>query len=241
MATKLDILAVGAHPDDVELCVGGTLALQARAGCKIGILHLTSGEAGTRGTRDQRRREAEKAAEVLGAEHVEFLDFGDGSLRHGAEEEDALIECIRRLRPEIVLGPAPIDRHPDHTRAHLLLRDAAFYAGLTRRGAGEPHRPGAVFSFMQHYQFEPAFLVDVSETWDVKIEALKAYESQLYSPDRDDDGPETKVSSPEFWAAIEGRGAHFGLMINAAYAEPFWSPSPLAVADVMSLLPGGIR
>jgi bacillithiol biosynthesis deacetylase BshB1 len=241
MATKLDILAVGAHPDDVELCVGGTLALQAQAGCKVGILHLTSGEAGTRGTPEKRRQEAEKAAEILGVEHVEFLDFGDGSFRTGEAEEDILIECLRRLRPELVIGPAPTDRHPDHTRAHLLVRDAAFYAGLARRGSGEPHRPAAVFSFMQHYQFDPAFLVDVSATWAVKIAALHAYESQLYSPDRDDDGPETKVSSPEFWAAIEGRGAHFGLMINAAYAEPFWSPTPLAVDDLMALLPGGIR
>lgn len=241
MTTKLDILAIGAHPDDVELCCGGTLALEARAGHKVGILHLTSGEAGTRGTPETRRKEAEKAAEILGAVHVEFLDLRDGALRTGEAEEDELIECIRRLRPELILGPPPTDRHPDHSRAHVLVRDAAFYAGLARRGAGEPHRPAAVFSFMQHYHFKPTFLVDCSETWETKVEALSAYESQLYSPDGNNDGPQTKISSPEFRAAIDGRGAHFGLVHSAAFAEPFWSPTPVAVSDPMMLLPKGIR
>jgi len=241
MTTKLDILAVGAHPDDVELCVGGTLALEARKGRRIGILHLTSGEAGTRGSAEQRRSEAERAAEILGAAHVEFLDFGDGAFRTGEAEEEALIECLRRLRPELVLSPTPADRHPDHARAHALVRDAAFYAGLARRGMGEPYRPAAVFSYMQHHHFEPSFLVDVSETWDTKIEAIEAYESQLYTPGGDNEGPQTKISTPEFRASIDGRGAHFGLLINVGFAEPFWSPTPLAVADPMWLLPGGIR
>jgi len=232
---KLDILAIGAHPDDVELGCGGTVALCTEQGRKVGILHLTRGESGTRGTPEEREAEARKAAEALGVAAVEFLDCGDGVLRTGKAEEDALIEVLRRLRPEIVLGPAPADRHPDHGRAHRLVADACFYAGLRRRGEGEAHRPRAVFSYMQHDPFEPAFIVDVTGTWERKIESLAAYDSQLYRPGDDRNEPKTKVSSPEFSRAMEGRARHFGLMINATYGEPFWSPLPIAVSDVFAL------
>ncbi len=238
---KLDALAVGSHPDDVELSCGGTVALLAAAGRKVGILHLTRGERGTRGTPEEREVEAERAAEALGAAEVAFLDCGDGALRHGEAEEDALIEVLRDWRPEIVLGPPASDRHPDHGRAHRLVADAAFYAGLARRSSGPPHRPGAVFSYMQHDPFEPSFIVDVTPVWDKKVAALAAYDSQLYRPDDDRGEPMTKVSSPEYFMAIEGRARHFGQMIGAAFGEPFHSRLPLAVGDVMDLLPGGLR
>ena len=119
----------------MELACGGTLAKLARAGRRVGILHLTRGEAGTRGTAEERRREAEAAAAALGAVELVFLDCGDGALRHGPAEEDALIAELRRLRPELVLGPPREDRHPDHGRAHRLVADACFYSGLARRGA----------------------------------------------------------------------------------------------------------
>ncbi len=238
---KLDVLAVGTHPDDVELSCGGTVALLAEQGRKVGILHLTRGERGTRGTVAEREVEAQRAAEALGAVEMAFLDCGDGALRRGEAEEDALIEVLRDWRPEILLGPPASDRHPDHGRAHQLVADAAFYAGLARRGSGQPHRPGAVFSYMQHDPFEPAFIVDVTSVWDQKIAALAAYDSQLYQPDADRGEPMTRVSSPEYYLAIEGRARHFGQMIGAAYGEPFWSRLPLAVRDVMDLLPGGLR
>ncbi len=238
---KLDVLAVGTHPDDVELSCGGTVALLAEQGRKVGILHLTRGERGTRGTVAEREVEAQRAAEALGAVEMAFLDCGDGALRRGEAEEDALIEVLRDWRPEILLGPPASDRHPDHGRAHRLVADAAFYAGLARRGSGQPHRPGAVFSYMQHDPFEPAFIVDVTSVWDQKIAALAAYDSQLYQPDADRGEPMTRVSSPEYYLAIEGRARHFGQMIGAAYGEPFWSRLPLAVRDVMDLLPGGLR
>jgi len=238
---KLDVLAVGSHPDDVELGCGGTLALLARRGAKVGILHLTRGEAGTRGTVEERRQEAEAAAGILGATILEFMDCGDGELRHGRPEEDELIGHLRRWRPDLVLAPTLSDRHPDHARAHRLVLDSCFYAGLARRSDGEPHRPAAVFSYMQHDPFEPSFIVDVSTVWEVKLEALAAYRSQLFQVGESRDEPVTKVASPEFRQAMEGRGHHYGLLVNAAYGEPFWSRLPLAVSDPLQLLPGGLR
>lgn len=240
----VDVLAIGAHPDDVELGCGATLAQLAAAGRRVGILHLTRGEAGTRGTPEQRRREAERAAEILGAVDLSILDCGDGSLRTGPAEEDALIAEIRRLRPELVFAPTPADRHPDHGRSHRLTVDACFYAGLARRGAGTPHRPGAIFTYMQHDLFEPLFVVDVTATWAKKMAALDAYDSQIHKLGEDsgvDGGPATKVASREFRLAVEGRARHFGLLIGAELGEAFGSPRPLAVADPWQLLPTGLR
>jgi bacillithiol biosynthesis deacetylase BshB1 len=283
--SQLDVLAIGPHPDDVELACGGTLALAARQGRRVGILHLTRGERGTRGTSEQRLAEAEQAAAALGAVELAFLDFGDGALRCGHAEEDALIEVLRTWRPELVLGPPPRDRHPDHERGHRLVAAAAFYSGLAARGdrAMATHRPAAVFSYMQHHSFEPSFIVDVTATWEAKMKALAAYRSQLYQPasgagraaggGAESDavpeaggagtganaaageaagggsdaggggggGPVTKVSSREFRLAVEGRARHFGQLIGAELGEPFYSPLPLAVADLMAVLAGGLR
>jgi bacillithiol biosynthesis deacetylase BshB1 len=288
LSAPLDVLAIGAHPDDAELGCGGTLALLARAGKRVGLLHLTGGEAGTRGSAGERRREAERSAEILGAVELAFLDCGDGALRRGEAEEDALIAELRRLRPELLFAPAPDDRHPDHGRAHRLVVDAAFYAGLRRRGSGTPHRPGGVFAYMQHDPFQPSFVVDVTSVWDVKERALDAYETQIHRPGATTGspggaatgegaataaamasaaalagsgtaaGPEvagagdgaatfaaapapTKVSSPEFRLAVAGRAQHYGLLVGAAYGEPFWSKLPLAVRDPLQVLPGGTR
>ncbi|MDH3744971.1 MAG: bacillithiol biosynthesis deacetylase BshB1 [Acidobacteriota bacterium] len=251
---KLDVLAIGAHPDDVELACGGTLALLAERGSKVGILHLTRGEAGSRGTAQDRQREAETATEALGASILEILDFGDGMMRGGEAQENEIIDRLRRWRPEIVLGPPAVDRHPDHGRAHDLVEAAVFYSGLHRRaagGTGEPHRPGAVFHYMQHDSFEPRFVVDVTSTWAKKIAALDAYESQLHRTGSGSEAdstsqaegaePATKVSSLEYRLAVEGRARHFGSLIGAELGEPFHSRLPLAIADPMALVPGGLR
>lgn len=247
----LDVLAIGAHPDDVELGCGGTLALLAAAGRRVGILHLTCGEAGTRGTGERRRHEAEAAAEALGAAELLFLDCGDGSFRRGPAEEDALIAVLRRHRPEVILAPTPSDRHPDHGRAYRLVADACFYAGLAARAipsgggpADEPFRPAAVHSYMQHDHFEPSFIVDVTDGWAAKQRALDAYESQIYQGSEESSEPKTKVASADFRAATEGRARHFGLLVGATFAEPFVSRLPVAVprADLLlDLVPRGIR
>jgi bacillithiol biosynthesis deacetylase BshB1 len=243
--TTVDVLAIGAHPDDIELGCGGTLAKLARAGRRVGILHLTSGEAGTRGTRETRQREATRAAEILGAATVDFLALGDGGLRTGATEEDEVVAVLRRLRPELVLGPAPDDRHPDHGRAHRLVRDACFYSGLARRGTGAPHRPAAQFAYLQHDAvFTPSFVVDVTAEWATKSAALDAYTSQLAPAAADaaaPAGPPTFVASRQFRLAVEGRARHFGQAIGVELGEPFFARTPLAVADLWQLLPAGLR
>ncbi len=239
----VDVLAIGAHPDDVELGCGGTLAKLVGSGRRVAILHLTRGERGTRGTVEERRREAEAAGAALGARRVDFLDLGDGALRTGEPEEDALIAHLRRLRPEIVFGPTPEDRHPDHGRAHRLVEAAAFYAGLARRApeSGAPHRPAAVFGYMQHDPFAPSFIVDITAFWERKLQALAAYESQLHQEGRARAEPPTKVASREFARAVEGRARHFGLMIGVEFGEPFWSRRPLAVGDPWMLRVEGLR
>lgn len=239
---KLDVLAIGAHPDDVELGSGGTVALLARQGRRVGILHLTRGERGTRGTAKERLAEAERAAAALGAVDLAFLDCGDGGLRTGPLEEDALIAVLRDRRPELVLSPSPSDRHPDHGRAHRLVEAACFYAGLANRGEGAAHRPAASFAYMQHDPFPPSFIVDVTATWEAKRESLAAYRSQLFQPgDKRREEPVTKISTAEFSLMVEGRARHFGTLIGATFGEPFWYRLPLAVADPFQLLPGGVR
>jgi bacillithiol biosynthesis deacetylase BshB1 len=249
----LDVLAIGAHPDDVEIGCGGTIARLSAAGRRVGILHLTSGEAGTRGTPEQRRREAAEAGRLLGAERVEYLELGDGGLRAGRDAEDDLIRALRASQPKLVFAPAPHDRHPDHERAHRLVVDAAFYAGLAKRGTGEPHRPDAVWFYMLHHPFEPQLVVDVTKGWPAKMAALDAYESQLHrapasrGPEQDplsghvrtEDGAMrgTLVSSPDFRAAIEGRARHYGLMVGATFGEPFFARTPLRV-EAPSILQG---
>lgn len=238
---KVDVLAIGPHPDDVELACGGTLARFVASGRSVGILILTRGERGSRGSEVERRQEAERGAAALGCSYVELLDCGDGALRTTEAEEDALIDRLRTLRPELLLVPPAEDRHPDHERAHRLAIDSAFYSGLVKRGARQPHRPAAVFSYMLHNPFEPSFVVDVTEQWDKKLAALAVYGSQFHQPGAARNEIPTKVASPEFRAAIEGRARHYGQLIGAEFGEPFASRLPLAVSDPWQLLPGGLR
>ena len=245
LGRSVDVLAIGAHPDDVELGCGGTLALLVARGRRAGIVHLTAGEAGSRGSAGERRGEAAHAAAALGVEQLEILDCGDGGLRTGCDEEDRLIEVLRRLRPRLVLGPPPSDRHPDHGRAHALARAACFYSGLAKRSPelGPPHRPAAFYSYLQHDLVVPTFVVDVTEAWARKTAALDAYASQLWRPDPSvhPGGPPTLVSSREFRLAIEGRARDLGLTIGAVYGEGFLALGPLAVTDPLDLLPRGLE
>lgn len=238
--TAVDILAIGAHPDDVELACGGTLAKVVRQGLRAAIVHLTRGEAGTRGTPAEREAEALEAGRRLAVSEVVFGDCGDGDLRSGGAEVDWLIGVLRRLRPRVVLAPPPLDRHPDHGRAHRLVTEACFYAGLRRRGEGEPHRPAAVFHYMQHDSFEPDFVVDVTAVWEHKQRALDAYPSQLHQPGRATAGPVTKVSTPSYRQAVEGRARHFGQLVGVELAEPFGSRLPLLVSHPLDLVHQGV-
>jgi bacillithiol biosynthesis deacetylase BshB1 len=233
----VDVLAISAHPDDVELTCGGTLARIAASGRRFGILDLTRGEMGTRGTPEQREEEARKAAAILGAAFRSSLDFGDGGLRTGRAEELALVEEIRRARPRIVLAPWPEDRHPDHARAGTLVRDAAFYAGLRRIETAHPaHRPQQVLYFSTMYEHRPDFVVDVSATHEIKMQAIRAFASQFHDPASKE--PMTILATESFLAGVEGRARNAGMTIGVAFGEGFRSMRPPRIDDVVAAFEG---
>jgi bacillithiol biosynthesis deacetylase BshB1 len=234
---KVDVLAIAAHPDDVEMCCAGTLARMRLRGKSFGILDLTRGEMGTRGTAEVRDREARRAADILGAAVRENLDFGDGALRTGRDEEDLLIDAIRRFRPRIILTSYFEDRHPDHARCGRLVADAAFYAGLRKRETAHPaHRPQQVLFFSTMHYHEPTFVVDVSETHALKMEAVRAFASQFHNPDSSE--PETMLTAEKFLKEIEARARHYGQMTGVEFGEGFISRRPPRIADIFEAFEG---
>lgn len=233
----VDIVVFGAHADDVELSAGATIAKAARDGLRVGIVDLTRGEMGTRGTPQTRKREAARAARILGAAFRRQLDFGDGGLRTGREEEMELIQIIRRWRPSLVFAPYPDDRHPDHTRVGRLVTEAAFYAGLNQLETDLPaHRPQTTIYYLQNYLLAPSFIVDVSRTWKTKMRAIAAFKSQFFDPKSKE--PQTFISHPRFLQMIEARGKHFGAMIGAAFGEAFVTKQPPRVDDLIAAYRG---
>lgn len=234
---KLDILVFGAHADDVELACGGTIIQSVRQGKRVGVVDLTRGEMGTRGDVETRRRESQEAATILGVSIRETLDFGDGGLRTGEDEITALMRLIRRHRPDVLIGPLPDDRHPDHTRAGRLITEAWFYAGLVKRETEEPpHRPDAVIYYLQNYIPQPSFVVDVSEVWEQRMRAMTAYRSQFHDPESSE--PETFISRKAFTDMIDARGRHFGALIGADYGEAFVTRQPPRVDDLSAAYRG---
>lgn len=234
---RVDILAFGAHADDVELGCGGTLIEAARGGRRVGIVDLTRGEMGTRGTPETRQRESLAAARRIGASVRERLDLGDGNLRYGREEELAVIRLIRAWRPSIVLAPWPDDRHPDHTRAGRLVTDAWFYAGLVRIDTDQPaHRPDIVAYYLQNYQIQPSFVVDISRSFGKKMDAIRAYKSQFHDPESDE--PLTFIAKEGFLAMIEARARHFGALIGTDFGEAFATKMPPRVDDIVAAYRG---
>jgi bacillithiol biosynthesis deacetylase BshB1 len=237
MKNTVDIIFFGAHPDDIELSAGGTVAKCVADGLRVGLIDLTRGEMGTRGTPTTRRREAANAASALGATFREHLDFGDGNLRTGREEELELIERIRRWRPSLVVTPWPDDRHPDHTRTGQLITDIAFYSGLKSLQTKLPaHRPQTVLYYLQNYMVTPSIVVDVTRAWKTKMRAIAKYKSQFYDPASKE--PKTFISDPKFLEMIEARGKHFGALIGAAYGEAFVTKQPPKVSDLLDAYSG---
>lgn len=218
----LDLLAVGAHPDDIELLMGGTMALLAKKGRRLGILDLTRGENGTRGNPETRREESQKAKEVLGVQERITLDMGDGRLENSHENRVQLVNAIRLLRPKVVATHYDRNRHPDHARANELVRDCCFLANVGGYEAeGERHNVDEIVYFLGYHKVnaEPDWVVDVSEVYEQKVEGLKAYASQFYSAEAK--GPKTYLSSPEFWEMIEMNAKRWGHLIHAKYGEAF--------------------
>lgn len=237
MNDTVDVLFISAHADDTELSAGGTAAKFVKDGLRIGIVDLTRGEMGTRGTPQTRKREAERAASVLGAAFRQQLDFGDGNLQTGREQELQIIEIVRRCRPRIVITPYPDERHPDHARTGRVVTDASFYAGLKSLETDLPaHRPQAVVYYMQNYMFRPSFVVDVTKTWKTKMRAVAAYKSQFHDPKSKE--PATFIADPKFLDMIDARGKHFGALIGVAYGEAFVTKQPPKLEDVIAAYSG---
>jgi len=233
----VDVLAIAAHPDDVELTCGGTLVMLKSRGRRFGIVDLTRGEMGTRGDAARREEEARRAAEILGAEFRETLDFGDGGLRHTRENELILIDVIRRERPRLVLTSYPKDRHPDHARAGTLVTDAAFYAGLRKLETGYPaHRPQQTLYFSTAFLHEPTFVVDVTAAIETRRSAIRVFSSQLHDPNSRE--PQTMLSQQSFLDTIDARARHFGFLIGVEFAEGFVSMRPPRVDDPIAAFEG---
>ena len=233
----VDVLAIAAHPDDVEMTCAGTLVRLRAAGKRFGIVDLTRGEMGTRGTDAIRRQEAERAAEILGASFRETLDFGDGGLAGSREQELALMDLIRREKPRLVFTSYPEDRHPDHARAGRLATDAAFYAGLRKIETGHAaHRPQQTIYFSTGYLHEPDFVVDVTATMETRRAAIRAFTSQFHREESEE--PLTVISQKTFLEVLEGRARHFGFLIGAEFGEGFLSKRPPRIDDLIAAFEG---
>jgi bacillithiol biosynthesis deacetylase BshB1 len=240
--SPLDLLAIGAHPDDCDISVGGTLALAASQGFSAGVLDLTAGELGTNGTPEIRAREAVDAARVLGLAGRWCAGLPDGGLNAlDVAQERVLVGWLRRLRPSIVLSHFPQDRHPDHIQASQLAERAWYHAGLVRYEAEdpgtralEPFRPKARYWFASRIGFHPTMVVDVTSTWETKRRAILAHRSQVVREGAHSRA--TALNDPEFLTRIEARMRHYGGMIGVKYGEPFTSDMPLGVGEMSAVL-----
>ena len=237
---KLDILVLPVHPDDAELGCAGTILKEIALGKKAGIVDLTRGELGTRGTPEIRAREAAKAGEILGLAVRENLSMPDGFFENTREYQLKVIAAIRKYQPEIIITNAYHDRHPDHGRASELVEAATFLAALRKietydnGNLQEAWRPKQVFHFIQDNYIHPDIVIDVTDYWDKKVESINAFGSQFFNPSWQGE-PQTYISSPEFIAVIEARAREFGKSIGVRYAEGFTSRKILGVDSLFDL------
>ncbi len=233
--SALDILAIAPHPDDVELICGGTLAKAAREGRRTGILDLTQGEMGTRGSVELRAQEAAAAAKVLGAVVRENLGLADAAFENRPATRKALAMVLRRLRPQVVIAPAPRGRHPDHRIAAQLVRDACFLAGIRKLDPStEPHRPRKLLyaiTYREDY-VKPTFVVDISADFETKLAAINCYASQFEGATQ---AGEVYPTGEPLTDVVRHQSAHYGSLIRCAYGEPFWTHETMKVDDVMTL------
>ncbi|MDB5009922.1 MAG: bacillithiol biosynthesis deacetylase BshB1 [Mucilaginibacter sp.] len=238
---KLDILILSVHPDDAELGCAGTILKHIALGKKVGVVDLTRGELGTRGSAELRDREAADSAKILGLAVRENLELPDGFFENTKEYQLKVIEVIRKYQPEILISNAYYDRHPDHGRANQLVEASVFLSGLRKIETyindelQQVWRPGLLLSFIQDEYIKPDILIDVTDYWDKKIESINAFGSQFYNPNWKNE-PQTYISSPEFIQRIDARAREFGKVINVKYAEGFTSRRILGVDNLFNLL-----
>lgn len=240
---KLDILAIGVHPDDVELSCSGTILNELKLGKKVGILDLTQGELGTRGTIETRYEEAAAAAKVLGVHARENLKMRDGFFKNDEEHQLKLISAIRKYQPEIVLANALDDRHPDHGRAGHLIADASFLSGLIKietkdeKGKDQDRwRPKYILHYLQDWYHEPDLIIDISDVFDQRMKSIQVYSSQFFSNGAKDEEPATYISTPDFLESIIGRARMLGKRIGVKYAEGFICEKKIGIRSLDSLL-----
>jgi bacillithiol biosynthesis deacetylase BshB1 len=239
---KLDLLAIGVHPDDVELGCSGTLINEIKNGKKAGIVDLTQGELGSRGTIETRYAEAARAAEIIGVSVRENLKMRDGFFRNDEAHQLELIRVIRRYRPEVVIGNILKDRHPDHGRAGQLISDACFLSGLRRIETTdtdgkqqEKWRPKYYLQYLQDWYHEPDFLVDISEVFEQRMDSIKAYSTQFNSSS-EADGPQTYISTPDFLESVIARARMLGKRIGVKYAEGFVTEKKIGIRNLDALV-----
>lgn len=236
---KLDILVFAVHPDDAELACAGTILKQVALGYKVGIVDLTRGELGSRGTAETRDKEAQASAKILNLSTRENAQLADGFFENNKESQLALVHFIRKYQPEIVLGNALEDRHPDHGRAGKLIEDACFLSGLRKvetqlNGATQQEwRPKHLFHYIQDRYIKPDFVVDITPSWETKVAAIKAFKTQFYNPDSKE--PETYISSGDFFQFIEARSREMGHQIGATHGEGFVKSKQIGISDLMKL------
>ncbi len=241
---KLDILVLAAHPDDAELSCSGTILKHIQMGKKVGIIDLTQGELGSRGTIETRYAEAKKASEILGIAVRENLKLADGFFQNDKESQLAIIRMIRKYQPEIVLANAIHDRHPDHGKGARIAVDACFLSGLRMIETalnGENQavwRPKNLYHYIQDQYITPDFVVDISDFWETKKAAIRAYETQFFSQNTDLEAsmPVTYISTPEFLEFLEARAKELGHQINVRYGEGFTKTRILGVENLFDLI-----
>ena len=232
----IDILAFAAHPDDVELACAGTLLVQQKLGHSTGIIDLTRGELGTRGTAITRDQEAKNSAQILNLKARENLDLGDGFFEINTDTLLKVIYAIRKHKPKLVLANAIFDRHPDHGRGAQLLERACFLAGLPKVEVAEgleAHRPTNVLNYIQDRWIEPDIVIDISAQWQTKIEAIKAFKTQFFDPNNTE--PNTPISGKELFDYLEGRAREFGRYIGAEFGEGFTKTKALPLQNFNTL------
>ena len=241
---KLDILAVAAHPDDVELGCSGTLLMEIKNGKKVGIVDLTQGELGTRGTIETRKAEAEKSAKVMGVSVRENLKMADGFFQNDRTHQLQLVRSIRKYQPEIILGNALEDRHPDHGRAARLIADSAFLSGLQKIETKDEQgtmqaawRPKYVFHFIQDRYLVPSFVIDITDVFEDKMASIACFASQFYvNGAEDDDEPQSYISTPEFLDSVIARARMMGKRIGVKYGEGFNTEKSIGFQNFDSLI-----
>jgi N-acetylglucosamine malate deacetylase 1 len=242
---KLDILAIGAHPDDVELGCSGTILNEIRNGKKVGIVDLTQGELGTRGTVETRYQEAAESARILGVSVRENLKLPDGFFENTPASQLKLIRIIRKYQPDIVLANAPEDRHPDHGRAARLIADASFFAGLRKietkdddDRAQEAWRPKYVFHYIQDRYIEPGFVVDITDVFEQRMQAIQAFTTQFYNGNESsgDSMPQSYISTPLFLESVIARARMMGKRIGVQFGEGFVTEKVVGIRNFDALV-----